>query len=239
MESVLGENEPSFFHGQWSQQLVNSIFALLLEELAKGFWIWFSVLEHCSQTCVTKIASQLSYSVFYWCKTPRSISFFSTIMSVGNKNGTCVAQTEAIACSDCSPSKLQDQDPMVCHGTHQQVNLDTSIPNTSAKGNFGTSWHSEKGALWLLSYKFGFHEEALYTLILLPCSFTADLNSYSNARRSGVYSPAAYCFSNRPKAWSVMIPDRCTGLVLNFFLAVSSDGNVTEQLSVNNVSCWE
>lgn len=77
----------------------------------------------------------------------------------------------------------------------------------------------------------------MYTLILLPCSFSADLNTYSNARRSGVYSPAAYCFSNRPKTWSVMIPGRCTGMIVGFFLAFSIDGNVTEQVSVNNVSC--
>lgn len=76
----------------------------------------------------------------------------------------------------------------------------------------------------------------MYTLIL-PCSFNADLNTYSSARNRDVYSPAAYCFSNRPKTWPVMISGRSTGLIGVFSSAISSDSNVTEQVFINNVSC--
>jgi len=61
------------------------------------------------------------------------MSAFSTLISRGNKKGKQVAQTEAIACSNRSPDKLQDQDPVACHGTHEQVNIDAAIPNAVAK----------------------------------------------------------------------------------------------------------
>lgn len=118
VESVLGENEPSFLHEQWSQQLLNNIFPLLLKKLAKGFWIWFSVLEHCGQTWELYKDTVVMFSLVLVQDTKIHQFSLSTIISGGNENGKCVAQTEAIACPDWSPSKVQDQDPVVCHGTH-------------------------------------------------------------------------------------------------------------------------